>query len=368
MLAIMLVYSRFQMRWINARYERSRWLICAAMVLLAVHYVLQMGHGLRASGDDVGAVINILFYTPCIMLISLGIINIECGQIFQKHYFSVGMCGLVVLGVTFLIGVYLSGSLHLGVILYVMFAQFIALLLYFIFISLHETHLRRKVIEAQTATDLLPFDRYTLSSTLFMCVMAFMLVFAIMNRGLLYVFGPLMLISLLLFVLAFIGLGYNYRPFDGIMEDDLSDADADLLQEGLACGDDEEALPLQKLDVSRMKEIDAAVSEWCTHGGFRNSEVTMSMLSRNIGIPRRELTLYFVQYLQSSFRVWLSDVRFQEARRMLLENPHYSNEIISVECGFSSHAQLYKIFRTKAGMTPRMFKEKLVSQTRVQSK
>ena len=365
MLAIMLVYSRFQMRWINARYERSRWLICAAMVLLAVHYVLQMGHGLRASGDDVGAVINILFYTPCIMLISLGIINIECGRIFQKHYFSVGMCGLVVLGVTFLIGVYLSGSLHLGVILYVMFAQFIALLLYFIFISLHETHLRRKVIEAQTATDLLPFDRYTLSSTLFMSAMAFMLVFAIMNRGLLYVFGPLMLISLLLFVLAFIGLGYNYRPFDGIMEDDLPNADADLLQEGMTDG--EGTLPQQKMDVSRMKEIDAAISEWCAHGGFRDSEVTMSMLSRHLGIPRRELTLYFVQYLQSSFRVWLSDIRFQEARRMLLENPHYSNEIISVECGFSSHAQLYKIFRTKAGMTPRMFKEKLVSQTRVQS-
>ncbi|MDY5192815.1 MAG: helix-turn-helix domain-containing protein [Bacteroidaceae bacterium] len=365
MLAIMLVYSRFQMRWINARYERSRWLICAAMVLLAVHYVLQMGHGLRASGDDVGAVINILFYTPCIMLISLGIINIECGRIFQKHYFSVGMCGLVVLGVTFLIGVYLSGSLHLGVILYVMFAQFIALLLYFIFISLHETHLRRKVIEAQTATDLLPFDRYTLSSTLFMCVMAFMLVFAILNRGLLYVFGPIMLISLLLFVLAFIGLGYNYRPFDGIMEDDLPNADADLLQEGMTDG--EGTLPQQKMNVSRMKEIDAAISEWCAHGGFRDSEVTMSILSRHLGIPRRELTQYFALYLQSSFRVWLSDIRFQEARRMLLENPHYSNEIISVECGFSSHAQLYKIFRTKAGMTPRMFKEKLVSQTRVQS-
>lgn len=366
MLAIMLVYSRFQMRWINARYERSRWLICAAMVLLAVHYVLQMGHGLRASGDDVGAVINILFYTPCIMLISLGIINIECGRIFQKHYFSVGMCGLVVLGVTFLIGVYLSGSLHLGVVLYVMFAQFIALLLYFIFISLHETHLRRKVIEAQTATDLLPFDRYTFSSTLFMSAMAFMLVFAILNRGLLYVFGPIMLISLLLFVLAFIGLGYNYRPFDGIMEDDLPNADADLLQEGMTDG--EGTLPQQKMDVSRMKEIDAAISEWCAHGGFRDSEVTMSMLSRHLGIPRRELTQYFALYLQSSFRVWLSDIRFQEARRMLLENPHYSNEIISVECGFSSHAQLYKIFRTKAGMTPRMFKEKLVSQTRVQSK
>ena len=45
MLAVILIYSRFQMRWKIARYERSRWLICSAMVLLTLHYVLQMSRG-----------------------------------------------------------------------------------------------------------------------------------------------------------------------------------------------------------------------------------------------------------------------------------------------------------------------------------
>ncbi len=44
---------------------------------------------------------------------------------------------------------------------------------------------------------------------------------------------------------------------------------------------------------------------------------------------------------------------------MLIENPHYSNEAISSECGFSSHAHLYKVFRAKTGMTPRMYRESL---------
>ena len=77
MLAVILIYSRFQMRWKIARYERSRWLICSAMVLLTLHYVLQMSRGFRASGDDVGAVVNILFYSPAAILVSMGIINLE---------------------------------------------------------------------------------------------------------------------------------------------------------------------------------------------------------------------------------------------------------------------------------------------------
>ena len=57
------------------------------------------------------------------------------------------------------------------------------------------------------------------------------------------------------------------------------------------------------------------------------------------------------QNLRRRFRI--------KRRRMLIENPHYSNEAISSECGFSSHAHLYKVFRAKTGMTPRMYRESL---------
>ena len=36
-----------------------------------------MAFGFRATHDDLGAVVNILVYTPCFSLISIGIYNIE---------------------------------------------------------------------------------------------------------------------------------------------------------------------------------------------------------------------------------------------------------------------------------------------------
>lgn len=42
MLGLILVLSRFQIRWTNRRYEVSRWLLAFSMFVLAGHYVLQM--------------------------------------------------------------------------------------------------------------------------------------------------------------------------------------------------------------------------------------------------------------------------------------------------------------------------------------
>ena len=69
--------SHLHVRWENKRYERSRWMIVVAMIGLAIQYAVQMVFGFRAADDSLGAVINILVYTPCFSLISLGIYNIE---------------------------------------------------------------------------------------------------------------------------------------------------------------------------------------------------------------------------------------------------------------------------------------------------
>lgn len=42
MLGLILVLSRFQIRWTNRRYEVSRWLLAFSMFVLAGHFVLQM--------------------------------------------------------------------------------------------------------------------------------------------------------------------------------------------------------------------------------------------------------------------------------------------------------------------------------------
>ena len=71
--ASFLALSHLHVRWENKRYERSRWMIVIALIGLAIQYVIQMGYGFRAMHDHLGAVINILLYTPCFSLTSIGI-------------------------------------------------------------------------------------------------------------------------------------------------------------------------------------------------------------------------------------------------------------------------------------------------------
>ena len=49
----------------------------AGMMGLAIQYLLQMLLGFREKSDDLGAIFNILIYTPCIIAIAMGIYNIE---------------------------------------------------------------------------------------------------------------------------------------------------------------------------------------------------------------------------------------------------------------------------------------------------
>ena len=68
------------------RYETSRWLLCGSMAVFCIHYFLQMTQGFRAQGADVGAVVNIMFYTPVVFAITLSIINMESTRSVMRRY------------------------------------------------------------------------------------------------------------------------------------------------------------------------------------------------------------------------------------------------------------------------------------------
>ena len=87
----------------------------------------------------------------------------------------------------------------------------------------------------------------------------------------------------------------------------------------------------------------------------------MLTLSRTLSISKEELSIFFDQYMQSTFRIWLSEIRFNAAKKMMLDYPDYSNDIISAECGFSARTYLYRIFKSKEGCTPTEWREDQVA-------
>ena len=340
--AFIVALSHLHVRWENKRYERSRWMIVGALIGLAIQYVLQMTFGFRAMHDNLGAVINILLYTPCFSLISIGIYNIETTRANLRK--MILMCSGIYAAiiVVFCVGISLHHSLYIREGLYLMLTLFCVSVFYCIYMIIQEMIRRKNMLETMAATDLLPYVRYSRASVVILWLAVLAMPVAIFSTTLLYIVGPAVLLALLFFNLTFIALGSSYIPTEELLDKE---------EESQRCGGAKEK-PLQQLSEERRNFIQNSLDQWCMDLGYKDCNVNMLTLSRTLCISKNELSLFFDQCLHSNFRIWLSEIRLNAAKKMMLEYPDYSNDIISAECGFSCRTHLYRIFKTKEDCSP----------------
>ena len=347
--AFIVALSHLHVRWENKRYERSRWMIVAALIGLAIQYVLQMTFGFRAMHDNLGAVINILLYTPCFSLISIGIYNIETTRANLRK--MILMCSGIyaTIIVVFCVGISLHHSLYIREGLYLMLTLFCISVFYCIYMIIQEMIRRKNMLETMAATDLLPYVKYSRASVIILWLAVLAMPVAIFSTTLLYIVGPAVLLALLFFNLTFIALGSSYIPTEELLDKE---------EENQRSG---EKKTLQQLSEERRNFIQNSLDQWCMDLGYKDCNVNMLTLSRTLCISKDELSVFFDQYLKTTFRIWLGDIRFNAAKKMMLEFPDYSNDIISAECGFSARTYLYRIFKSKEGCTPTEWREEQVA-------
>lgn len=362
--AFFIAVTRLHVRWINRRYEWSRWMIFAALLFMAVHFFLQMYFGFRATDEDVGAVINVLVYLPCFTLFSMAIYNIEATHTKRRKMNLICAAVYAAMLAAFAVGYSFSGSLNIGAWLYVMLALFFGNIVYCIYMIIIEMNKRKKLLETMTATDMLPFIRYARASIAMLSLIAISMPFAILSTKSLYIVGPVGLLVLLFFIVNFVAFGNCYVPTEELLDRERgngeTDADAEqttaesCASQSAADSDRSE----QRLSAERSAFIQAALDKWCAELGYKDSSVNMLTLSHSLDINKNELTQFFSQCQNTTFRIWLSEIRFNAAKRMMMENPDYSNDIISSECGFSSRSYLYRVFKEKEGCTPIAWRDK----------
>lgn len=362
--AFVVAIPHLHISWENKRYERSRWMIFTAIIGMAIQYLIQMVFGFRATDDDLGAVVNILIYTPCFSLISMGIYNLETTRANRKKMNLV--CGIIYAAIiiAFCIGTKLHHSLHIGAWLYVMLALFCVSVAYCIYMIVREMIKRKNMLETMAATDMLPYVRYSRASIVILWLATIAMPFAILSTSLLFIVGPMALLALLFFNLTFIALGSNYVPTEELLDKEEENKAAmktnkvNHREAWTHLGKQQETAEKgtesiqQQLSEERKNFIQKSLDKWCADLGYKDSAVNMLTLSRSLCISKDELTMFFSQCLKSTFRIWLSDIRFDAAKKMMLEYPDYSNDIISAECGFSSRTYLYRIFKSREGCTP----------------
>lgn len=355
--AFFIAVTRLHVRWINRRYEWSRWMIFAALLFMAVHFFLQMYFGFRATDEDVGAVINVLVYLPCFTLFSMAIYNIEATHTKRRKMNLICAAVYAAMLAAFAVGYSFSGSLNIGAWLYVMLALFFGNIVYCIYMIIIEMNKRKKLLETMTATDMLPFIRYARASIAMLSLIAISMPFAILSTKSLYIIGPVGLLVLFFFIVNFVAFGNCYVPTEELLDRERGNGETDDDEQTTAenCASQSAAdceQSAQRLSAERSAFIQAALDKWCADMGYKDSSVNMLTLSHSLDINKNELTQFFSQCQNTTFRIWLSEIRFNAAKKMMKEFPDYNNDIISAECGFSSRSYLYRIFKEKEGCTP----------------
>lgn len=145
-------------------------------------------------------------------------------------------------------------------------------------------------------------------------------------------------------------------PHAGTTPDNAFHADA-----AHAADQAEETQTASLMPEDRRKQIQQRLDEWCAAMGYKDGGVNLLSLSHAIHVSKDELTIYFDQSLKTTFRIWLSDIRFAAAKKMMIANPDYSNDIISSECGFTSRTHLYRIFKAREACTPTVWRERYLA-------
>lgn len=413
--AFTLAVTRLQARWLNPRYERARWLIFVGIMGLAAQYLMQMRYGFRAVDDAVGATVNALVYAPCFSLISMGIFHIEATHVRRRRVYVVCTTINLAIFACFFIGFLQHGEMRIGAWLYAMLALFAANVVYCIVVIVREIIKRRRLLETMAGGDLMPYVRYSRASLLILFFPALVSPFVIISTKLLYFFAPLGLMAFLFFVLSFVALGYSYQPKESLLDEEAEEkvspaavvaqqektaAQQAVAAPGVASPDEaapsdasranashagttpdnatsdsafhadaahaadqaEETQTASLMPEDRRKQIQQRLDEWCAAMGYKDGGVNLLSLSHAIHISKDELTIYFDQSLKTTFRIWLSDIRFAAAKKMMIANPDYSNDIISSECGFTSRTHLYRIFKAREACTPTVWRERYLTK------
>ena len=125
--------------------------------------------------------------------------------------------------------------------------------------------------------------------------------------------------------------------------------------------EEEQAKAVQEVAEQTERAVDEqterAVERWTSRGGHRTAGITSPVAAAEIGIARHQLTAWVKQSGYESFSQWMTALRIDEAKRVLLEHPDWSSEAVADYCGFNSRQYFHAVFRQHTGITPTQYQQ-----------
>ena len=334
----------------------ARWLMASATAVLALHFLLQLTLGLRAMGVTQSVMLNLTMLIPASYLFSRAVLLLQRhGRLSRWDRWA--------------------GPLTWGAVMTMLLAAIIAdgkqLLadspqrqwaeaggaLFYLAMETYYSYRHTTALRAMHRT----LNDYYDSDTAGMLRWMQLSIVGLMLLALLVPFVIFATADWLLFVIAITIYFFIFYLVDSFCYYLTSNAPQKTQEAEESRAEEEQTKAVQEVTEQTERTVDEqtkrAVEQWTARGGHRTAGITSPVAAAEMGIARYQLTAWVKQSGYESFSRWMTALRIDEAKRVLLEHSDWGTEAVADYCGFTSREYFHRIFKEHEGVTPAQYQK-----------
>lgn len=337
-------------------FNSSRWLMAAGTLLLSVQFLLQYTLHFRQMGVTQGVLVNLLFFMPCVWLLCLSLLNLQRQGHVRQREWLIGLISYPLVAIA-LMGVnrlnshqVLDDTAALRNTEMAVAVVFSLMQIYYSWQLFHGFIRLKRTLDDYYDKEMEDVVRWMRNSVMQLTLIGLFAPFVIFWTGpLLLVYSVGILYSISYTVINFYSYGIDHRRQQTVQD----------AEDGSEHEDSEEAKASHEKTVREedRQRVGKAVEQWLSRKGHLHSGITIQTAADEMKIPRYLLTAWLKGTEQELFNPWITWHRIEEAKRMLKENPEWSNDTIAEKCGFGSRSYFQTVFKKYTGMTPAQYIE-----------
>ena len=197
-----------------------------------------------------------------------------------------------------------------------------------------------------------------------MLTQMFILVYMLLPSGIMKVYILWYSLYLLYFSANFISfLGSHKLLLDAFAYKTLSGQD--LMQKIAANRSRKGKKGVMKVDESQVgeftdvefKKLEKSLERWVSDKSYREYDKSRDDIVCELGTTKEMLHLYFATVKGKDFKTWRTELRIEEAKKLLLEKRDVSVNIIGEVSGFSDRSNFHRQFVKIVGCSPKQWRE-----------
>ncbi|MDO4179838.1 MAG: helix-turn-helix domain-containing protein [Bacteroidales bacterium] len=142
-----------------------------------------------------------------------------------------------------------------------------------------------------------------------------------------------------------------YEQVQNAMESEITSEEEEPCATGQPNTSEQETTP------SYHAQIAEKIKEWTDSGSYVRTGLTIMELSDTLHTNRTYLSEYIRTTYDMTFRDWITGLRIDYAKRLLVENTRLTIAEISEKSGFQSPSHFIRLFKENAGCTPTQWRK-----------